>query len=99
MELLRLLRQECVLAGLVDDVVEALVRVVVGVRVLLRRLPNAILVRLFEIPLHGLRNPAGRQRPAHALEGRHHLEPLDDVLEAQRGNEGASPCLQLHQSS
>ena len=29
---------------------------------------------------------------------RHHLEPLDDVLEAQRGDERAPPCLQLHQS-
>jgi hypothetical protein len=63
MKLLRLFRQKGVLAGFVDDVVEALVGVVVGIRVLLRCLPNAIFVRLLELSLQGLGDPPGTNAP------------------------------------
>ena len=55
MKLAGLLRQERVLASLVEDVVEALVGIVVSVGILLRCLPDAILVRLLELPLHRAR--------------------------------------------
>ena len=98
MKVLRLLRQKRVLAGFVDDVVETFVRIVVGISVLLRCLPNAVFVRFLELLLHGLGDPPGRQGPAHALESGHDLEPFNDVFEAERGNEGASSCLQFNQS-
>jgi hypothetical protein len=60
MKLLRLFREKRVLAGFVDDMVEALVCIVVGVRVLLRCLPDAILVRFLELLLHSFGDPPGR---------------------------------------
>ena len=67
-QLAGLLGQVVVVAGSVDDVVEALVGVVVGVRVATRRLLRAGLVRLEQGPTLVLGDPARRQRRARAFE-------------------------------
>ena len=53
MKLACLFRQKGVLASLVDDVVKALVRIVVGIRFLLGCLANAIIMRSLELRSRG----------------------------------------------
>ena len=59
MKLACLFRQKGVLTGLVDDVVKALVGVVVGIRVLVRMLRGAIMMRRLELPLQRLGDRVG----------------------------------------
>ncbi len=96
-QLARLLGQEAVVAGLVDHVVEALVGVVVGVGVPAPALARAGLVRLDQGAALALGDPPRCQPAAHALERRHRLDPLDDLLEAQRGDERAPALPQRDQ--
>ncbi len=95
-ELPRLLGQILVVARLVDRPVEALVGVIVGVGAARPRRRLAGFVCGHERGALRVGDPAGGERAAHALQGRHRLEALDHRAQRQAGHEGATPRLKLH---
>jgi len=90
----RLLAQELVVAAVVDQVMEALVLVVVRVRVHHLACALAAPVRFEQILMVERRHASRGEAPAHRLELAHHLEHLDQAV--RRHFRDDRPAARLH---
>ena len=84
-----------VMAGLINRVVEALVGVIVGIRGTVLRFLGARSMSLEQPAALFIRDSSGGEGTAHALERRHRLETLNNLLEAKAHDERPAAGVQL----